>query len=223
VEYGVLTLHLKNNTRKGVLHMENHFGIIMARLITLLCLLILIGTFIPSVAAVKGGEDIEVDVTNSPMMWIEHSTNLSDEMDWEITVKLNSNASDNGTTVKILRQMCTNEGVCFPPEFVNVSSSDENSSWASSWQTIDDHAYVNWKVTLNYTDGEEETWPKSGEYAKAWSDCWYDISNDIWGGEGCEAVVVPLDRDGNDDGLPSISFLATMAMMAVAARKLHSE
>ena len=221
--YGVLTLHLKNNTGKGMLHMENHFGFIMARLITLLCLLILIGTFIPSVAAVNGGEDIEVDVTNSPMMWINHSTNLSDEMDWGITVKLNSNASDNGTTVKILRQMCTNEGVCFPPEFVNVSSSDENSSWTSSWQTIDDHAYVNWKVTLNYTDGEEETWPKSGEYAKAWSDCWYDIENDIWGGVGCEAVVVPLEDGHDNPWLPSISSLATMAMIAVAARKLHSE
>ena len=115
--------------------------------------------------------------------------------------------------------MCTNEGVCFAPEFVDVSSSDENSSWASSWQTIDDHAYVNWKVTLNYTDGEEETWPKSGEYAKAWSACWYDIENDIWGGEGCE-------DDSNDDDssfLPSIGFLATMAMMAVAARKVRSE
>jgi hypothetical protein len=203
--------------------MENHSGIIVARLITLLCLLMLIGTFIPSVAAVKGGEDIEVDVSNSPMMWIEHSTNLPDLSNWVITVKLNSNASDNGTTVKILRQMCTNEGVCFAPEFVDVLSSDENSSWASSWQTIDDHAYVNWKVTLNYTDGEEETWPKSGEYAKAWSDCWYDINNDIWGGEGCEAIAVPLDRDGNDDGLPSISFLATMAMMALAARKVRSK
>lgn len=223
MEYGVLTVHLKNNTRKGVLQMENHSGIIVARLITLLCLLMLIGTFIPSVAAVKGGEDIEVDVSNSPMRWIEHSTNLPDLSNWEITVKLNSNASDNGTTVKILRQMCTNEGVCFAPEFVDVSSSDENSSWASSWQTIDDHAYVNWKVTLNYTDGEEETWPKSGEYAKAWSDCWYDINNDIWGGEGCEAIAVPLDRDGNDDGLPSISFLATMAMMALAARKVRSK
>jgi hypothetical protein len=223
MEYGVLTVHLKNNTRKGVLQMENHSGIIVARLITLLCLLMLIGTFIPSVAAVKGGEDIEVDVSNSPMMWIEHSTNLPDLSNWVITVKLNSNASDNGTTVKILRQMCTNEGVCFAPEFVDVSSSDENSSWASSWQTIDDHAYVNWKVTLNYTDGEEETWPKSGEYAKAWSDCWYDINNDIWGGEGCEAIAVPLDRDGNDDGLPSISFLATMAMMALAARKVRSK
>jgi hypothetical protein len=223
MEYGVLTVHLKNNTRKGVLQMESHSGIIVARLITLLCLLMLIGTFIPSVAAVKGGEDIEVDVSNSPMMWIEHSTNLPDLSNWVITVKLNSNASDNGTTVKILRQMCTNEGVCFAPEFVDVSSSDENSSWASSWQTIDDHAYVNWKVTLNYTDGEEETWPKSGEYAKAWSDCWYDINNDIWGGEGCEAIAVPLDRDGNDDGLPSISFLATMAMMALAARKVRSK
>ena len=219
MEYGVLTPHLKNNTRKGVLQMENHSGIIVARLITLLCLLMLIGTFIPSVAAVKGGEDIEVDVNNSPMMWIEHSTNLPDLSNWEITVKLNSNASDNGTTVKILRQMCTNEGVCFAPEFVDVSSSHENSSWASSWQTIDDHAYVNWKVTLNYTDGEEETWPKSGEYAKAWSACWYDIENDIWGGEGCE-------DDSNDDDssfLPSIGFLATMAMMALAARKVRSK
>lgn len=212
--------------------MENHFGIIMARLTTLLCLLILIGTFIPSVAAVKGGEDIEIDVNNSPMMWIEHSTNLSDGMDWEITVKLNSNASDNGTTVKILRQMCTNEGVCFPPDFVNVSSSDENSSWSSSWQTIDNHAYVNWKVTLNYTDGEEETWPKSGEYAKTWSDCWYDIENDIWGGEGCEVVAEPLEDGGNNPWLPSISSLVAIGAVgaivlviciAVAARKPHSE
>jgi|TARA_B110000881_G_scaffold219859_1_gene242927 hypothetical protein len=200
-----------------MLQMETFGREVVSHYRVLLCfLLLLVGSSIPTSSAATGGEDIEADFNGSPMTNIEHSTNIPDLSTWSISVSLEPSAAENGTKVKILSQMCTNEGVCAQPGFMEVQNSEDNSSWTSSWQTIDDYAYVNWMVTLNYSDGEEETWPKSGEYAKAWSACWYDIDNDKWGGEGC-------NDDDDSSFLPSIGFLATMAMMALAARKVRSE
>ena len=169
-------------------------------------------------AEAKGGEDVEPDITGSPITTIDHSTEVPDESEWSITITLVEQAAQNNTTVRILYQMCTNEGTCDSPDYMEVESSADNSTWDASVMTIDDHAYVNWVVSLLYEDGEEEKFPGSG-YAKAWSSCWYDINSNTWGGKDC-----PDGPEGSDDDedsfLPSIGFLGAMAMMAFAARYL---
>lgn len=167
-----------------------------------------------------GGEDVEPDISNSPIVAINHTVEAADNSDWSINIELDSNAASNNTTIRILSQMCTNGGVCDAPQWVDVEVSENRTNWSSSWKTIDDHSYVNWKVALDYDDGESEEFPSSG-YAKAWSSCWYDIDIDKWGGKDCPDG--PIDGDGNtepdssDSELPFLGFVSISVMLGVAA------
>ena len=206
---------------------------------------ILLALCFSSTVSAAGGVDVEPDLEFSPISNISHSKEVADESTWSISISLEESAANNNTSVRILKQMCTNEGVCYAPEWVDAEPSFDNQTWSTSWVTIDDHAYVNWRVALDYDDGESEEYPPGG-YAKAWSSCWYDIDSDEWGGKDCSdgspndenggssdndgdcedweywnpdqpVEDCPYDDDDKSSFLPAISMLAAGAMIIAAA------
>lgn len=184
--------------------------------LVLLCSLLLL-CFSSTVSA-AGGVDVEPDIESSPISNITHSTEVADESTWSISVSLEESAANNSTSVRILKQMCTNEGVCYAPQWIDADPSSDNQTWSASWFTIDDHAYVNWKVELDYEDGESEEFPTEG-YAKAWSSCWHDIDSDEWGGKDCPDGPPSKDKSETEESgfLPAVSVLASGAMIFIAA------
>ena len=80
--------------------------------------------------------------------------------------------------------------------------------------TIEDHSYVNWRVTATYTDDNDtqEKFPASGFY-KTWSDCWFHQGE--WGGNGCPDDTSTGSSD--PDILPAIGLYATIACVMIAA------
>jgi hypothetical protein len=78
---------------------------------------------------------------------------------------------------------------------------------------VEDHSYVNYRITLGYADGNSSTYPESGWGGKVWSDCW--VAGNTSGGSAC---------DGGG-GLPGFTLLATVSvlgMMAIAVRRMDN-
>ena len=170
-----------------------------------------------SMVSAAGGVDVEPEIESSPISNITHSTEVADESMWSISISLEESAANNSTSVRILKQMCTNEGVCFAPEWVDAEPSSDNQTWSTSWVTIDDHAYVNWRVELDYDDGGSEEFPSEG-YAKAWSSCWYDIDSDEWGGKDCPDGPSNDEKQvDNINSTPALSMLAVVAILTATA------
>ena len=191
-------------------HPMQRSSLFIASLIMILCSM--------QTVAAAGGEDVEPDISGSPIVAINHTVEAADQSDWSISVEINSDAANNNTSIRILRQMCTNEGVCDSPEWEEIEASENRTFWNSSWVTIDDHSYVNWKVSVDYDDGESEEYPPKG-YAKAWSSCWYDIDADQWGGKDCPdgPPVDKSDRIEEESSIPSLSILSVVGVLGLAA------
>ena len=154
----------------------------------------------PFASAGDAGENRTIDVTGTPIDAIISPDVSSDGDDFIVQVTLGNDAAGNGTTVHWTVQMCSNDGTCDPP--ISMDMMETEGKWTGTVSPIDDHSYVNYDITLNYTDGETETFPEGGFVigGKVWSDCW--VSGSESGGEGCP------DDDGFL-GLPAPSLLIT--------------
>ena len=160
----------------------------------------------------EGGVNVDPALEDTIFSNINH-TEVTHDLDiWNISLTLNQEAFANNTTFTLTAQICTNDGVCLPPESRPLNTSD-NRSFLANMTTIEDHTYVNWRVKANYTDdnNSKELFPPSGFY-KTWSDCWF--YEDAWGGDGCEPILVTIEKG---DSLPAISALFTLGMISAAA------
>ena len=148
-----------------------------------------------SAGDVEGGVNVEPVVEETIFNSISHTEVTTDLGNWDITMTLNNNAFNNNTTLDLITQVCNNDGVCWPPEYAIITSED-NRTFTSSVTTIENHAYVNWRVKATYSDDNSTTemFPSSGFY-KTWSDCW--LNDGEWGGDGCK----DSDNDGVHDGI----------------------
>ena len=145
-----------------------------------------------SAADVEGGVNVEPVVEDTIFESLSHTQTTSDLEDWNITMTLNDAAFNNNTTFTLTTQICNNEGICFAPEAAALSTED-NRTFTSGVTTVEDHTYVNWRITATYSDDDDTTerFPASGYY-KTWSDCWYHDGE--WGGDGC-AEVEPNENE----------------------------
>lgn len=112
--------------------------------------------------------------------------------EFSIIVELSDEASSNGTVVGWTTQICINSGVCYAPQTSDLSSDSEGRIWTGDVLVDDEASYVNWRIELDWADGNESSVPETGFGWKVWSTCWYDTDSDQWGGsnvgdEGCEA------------------------------------
>jgi hypothetical protein len=187
-------------------------GIMKSKLAVMLILVMLIPTVV-SAAGSEGGVNIDPVVEDTIFSEITHTEVTTDLETWDISLTLNSDAIANNTTFELITQICNNEGVCLAPAAAELST-DDNETFTSSVMTIDDHSYVNWRVTATYTDDNDtqEKFPASGFY-KTWSDCWFHQGE--WGGNNCPDGTSSDSSDS--DGLPAIGIYATLACVMIAA------
>ena len=94
-------------------------------------LLVIAGLLMMSTAAhagsATGGEDINPG-SDVPFTVEERTTPSQDGQDWSLSVVLDQDALDNGTTLAITTQICLNNGVCDPPVAQTAAPSRWNSS-----------------------------------------------------------------------------------------------
>ena len=158
-----------------------------------------------SAADIEGGVNVEPVVEDTIFSEITHTETTHDLEDWEITMTLNDDSYNNGTTFTLVTQICNNDGVCLPPTEATLST-DDNRTFTSAVTTIEDHTYVNWRIKATYTADNDSTemFPSSGFY-KTWSDCW--LNDGEWGGDGCPGV----------SEVPAIGIVSVVGVLTLAA------
>ena len=158
----------------------------------------------PAASASEGGVNEEMDLSGTPISEIQSPSVTSDGEEFEVAIFLDDEASGNGTTVTWVWQVCLNSGVCLQPT-PETADYLPDGSWRASMVPVDDHSYVNYRVILNWQDGNETTYPESGFGAKIWSDCW--VSGNDSGGSGC----------GGEGNLPGFTLIFSAAALSVGA------
>lgn len=182
-------------------------------------LLVVAGLLMMSTAALAGsatgGEDVNPN-SEVPFTVEERTTPSQDSQPWALSVMLDQEARDNGTTLAITTQICLNNGVCDPPTTQDVTVSDDGSTYSMELKPPADHSYVNWRVKATYSDDSSENFPQ-GDWYKTWSTCYFDDGS--YGGihadgDGCD---VPAAGEETEGFLPSAGVaVAVMALSGAA-------
>ena len=180
--------------------------------------MLLIATLIFPLAAgssLTGGVDKNPDESEVPFSIVERTNPSIDGKDWNIEIKMDDDAYENGTIFVITTQICTNDGVCDPP--VPHEGAVEGHNYAISIKPKSDHTYVNWRVNAEYENGDEENFPQ-GDWFKTWSSCWFN--DDAWGGvdstgDGCKAS----DESGILPGFALPTILGSIVMAIAYYRR----
>jgi len=175
-------------------------------LVTLVCTAVVAPA---QAGSTEAGVDINPDEADVPFSVLERTTPSQDGNQWTLSLQLDQEAMDNGTTMAITTQICLNNGVCDPP--VAQEAEANNGVYTMDLTPPSDHTYVNWRVKTTYSDDSTETFP-NGEWYKTWSTCYYDDGR--FGGvhaedDGCN---VPL-ADSEESALPALG--AVVGIMAV--------
>jgi hypothetical protein len=164
------------------------------------------------------GEDINPD-ESVPFSVAERTTPSQDGATWTLSVALDDEAHNNGTTLAITTQICLNSGVCDPPVTQDITLSDDDKTYAVELTPPSDHSYVNWRVKATYTDDTTETFP-SGDWYKTWSSCYYNegtYEGVHASGDGCD-----VPASGESEGfLPflGVGIVVVSLGLAVAVRR----
>ena len=169
---------------------------------------LLLMTTAAQAGAATGGEDVNPD-GEAPFTVEERTTPSQDNQPWALSVTLDQEALDNGTTLAITTQICLNNGVCDPPTTQEVTVSDDGSTYSMELKPPADHSYVNWRIKATYSDDSTENFPQ-GDWYKTWSTCYYD--DGVWGGEASTA-----DGCVEEEESPGPGFVLSMVAITVAA------
>ena len=201
---------------KGTQIREPRHLLFMKRSVTFLVVVgLLIMTTAAQAGAATGGEDVNPD-SEVPFSVEERTTPSQDNQPWALSVILDQEALDNGTTLAITTQICLNNGVCDPPTTQEVTVSDDGSTYSMELKPPADHSYVNWRIKATYSDDSTENFPQ-GDWYKTWSTCYYDDGS--YGGihadgDGCD---VPAAGEESEGLLPSAGMaVAVMALTGAA-------
>ena len=178
-------------------------------------------------AAAEGGVNEAAETEGTAVASVETADVALQGEDFGITVTLDDEAASNGTTVGWTTQICINTGVCYPPETNGLTDSQlDGSTWEGSVLLDETGAYVNWRIELEWPDGNTSSVPETGFGWKVWSTCWYDVDSEQWGGEaalddGCagEPLGGELEEEGWLPGFGGALAAASMAMAAFMARR----
>lgn len=150
---------------------------------TVVLSLVLLVSMGPVAIASQGGVNEESSVEGTGVEIVLHPSESSAGKVFEVTVGLNEESADNVTAVSWVTQVCINSGVCYPPETHSMIEYSSNE-WRGTIVPDDTVTYVNWKIEIQWEDGNTTRVPETGFGWKVWSDCWYD--NNTWGGASTE-------------------------------------
>ena len=183
--------------------------------ITLLSIM-LIGMPSSCAAGAEGGQDVNPDSEDVPFSVTNRTTPSQDFQKWTLTLEMDEEAVQNGTTFEISTQICLNTGVCDPPEPMDLDEGSEGGTYIVSLKPPSDHTYVNWRVKAIYNDSSTEVFPY-GDWYKTWSTCWYDDGTygGIHAGEnGCDVPSIKAEEE--ESLLPFLTSMVTMSVVACA-------
>jgi hypothetical protein len=174
----------------------------------------------------EGGANESTALDGTSLVSVETADTAAANQEFAITVELDTAASSNGTQVGWTTQICINSGVCYAPETVTLSPDSDGRLWTGSIAMDDESSYVNWRIELEWPDGNTSSVPETGFGWKVWSTCWYDVDSEQWGGEaalddGCagEPLGGELEEEGWLPGFGGALAAASMAMAAFMARR----
>jgi hypothetical protein len=176
--------------------------------------LTMMSAFAAQAAGTTGGEDANPG-DDVPFTVEERTTPSQDGKTWALSLVMDQDALDNGTTFAITSQICLNNGVCDPPVNQDITVSDDGSTYTTDLTPPEDHSYVNWRVKATYSDDSTENFPQNDWY-KTWSTCYYDdgsyggVHSD---GDGCNG---PSSGEGTGF-LPSVGVMLTLTALTGAA------
>ena len=195
---------------------ESRPVITMKRAVAILVVLglTMMSAFAAQAAGTTGGEDANTG-DDVPFTVEERTTPSQDGKTWALSLVMDQDALDNGTTFAITSQICLNNGVCDPPVNQDITVSDDGSTYTTDLTPPEDHSYVNWRVKATYSDDSTENFPQNDWY-KTWSTCYYDdgsyggVHSD---GDGCN---VPSSGEGTGF-LPSVGVMLTLTALTGAA------
>ncbi len=184
--------------------------------VAMMLLLSLPSVFPVTAGAVSGGNDVNPEQGEVPFTILDRTAPSQDFATWTLSIEMNDEAQQNGTTFEITTQICLNSGVCDPPVLMEPKDDTSSGIYTVSLKPPSDHTYVNWRVKALYSDSSSDVYPQ-GDWYKTWSTCWYD--DGTFGGihsttDGCD---VPGALEDEESLLPFLSVVAFFASISVAS------
>ncbi len=189
---------------------EKGAGYTMRRVLAFaLCALLLL----PLASASEAGINKVIDLSGTPIAAIDTPSVSHDGDVFDITITLTDEAASNGTTVAWTWQVCINTGICLTPVPENLSGSTDGIQWTGAMTPVDEHSYVNYKVTLSFANGNSSNYPETGFGGKIWSDCW--VAGEETGGGGCST--------GDGGVLPAIGLVGVLSALGLGAAVIRRD
>ena len=174
--------------------------------------LVFLVSIAPVALASQGGVNEEASIEGTGVESVSHPDSASAGEIFEVSGRLNEESASNATSVTWVTQVCVNSGSCYPPE--THSMTDENDAWEGSIVPEETVTYVNWKIEIEWEDGNTTSIPENGFGWRVWSDCWYD--NGTWGGASTECQS---DDSSFTPGFATHLAIASMSLATLMIRR----
>lgn len=159
-----------------------------------------------------GGEDTTPNADEVPFSVLHRDSPSVSGKTWSLSLEMNEEEHNNGSTMQITTQICTNDGVCDPP--VLQEAEVEDAVYSISLTPPADHSYVNWRVKVKTSDGESTNYPQ-GDWFKTWSDCYY--TDGSWGGPNSEEDGCKAQAESEGGFLPGFVAITAITGLGIAA------
>ena len=91
---------------------------------------------------------------------------------------------------------------------------DEGDAWGGAIVPEETVTYVNWKIEIEWEDGNTTSIPENGFGWRVWSDCWYE--NGTWGGVSTECQP---DDSSFTTGFATPLAIASMSLAILIIRR----
>ena len=157
----------------------------------------------------NAGTDVNPSSEDVPFIVSERTSPSVDGSVWSLSIEMDQDAYDNGTTFQITTQICTNDGVCDPPVLKDAEVSER--VYSVSLTPPSDHTYVNWRVKAIYDDDSSTNFPQ-GDWYKTWSSCHYQQDSG-WGGADYQNGACAT---GSDETIPGFGAVLAVASVSLA-------
>ncbi|MCP2506986.1 MAG: hypothetical protein NLN64_01650 [Candidatus Thalassarchaeaceae archaeon] len=177
----------------------------MHKVMSLAIVLILLQNVLGS----EGGTNENMSLEGTGISSMEYQNIVIESEIYKISITLDDDTAKNNTSMIWVTQICINSGVCYPPQNNDMTTSDNGKVWESSLIIIEDASYLNWRIEMNWSDGEETNVPENGFGWKVWSNCWFDGKE--WGGseDSCNS-------EDNNRSIPGFEVLIVITSILIA-------
>ena len=180
---------------------------------TVLLSLVFLVSIASAAVASQGGVNEEASIEGTGVESVSYPNVASAGDIFEVTVRINDESASNVMSVTWVTQVCVNSGICYPPEAHSMT--DESDVWEGSIVPEETVTYVNWKIEIEWDDGNTTSIPENGFGWMVWSDCWYD--NGTWGGATTEC------QSDDSSFIPGFATPLAIASLSLATLMIRRE